>query len=83
MGVPSACILMHELVKLLHYAGAHDVVLFRMGTSGGLGGSGEFISLQHCLLYFTFFIIGIMLLQICHPIDIHNHLLLVIKVEFK
>ena len=37
MGVPSASILLHEVLKLLHYAGAKDVVLFRMGTSGGLG----------------------------------------------
>jgi len=37
MGVPSASILLHELFKLLHYAGAKDVTLFRMGTSGGLG----------------------------------------------
>jgi len=37
MGVPSTSILMHELFKLLHYAGAEDVVFFRIGTSGGLG----------------------------------------------
>ena len=37
MGIPSASILLHEVFKLLHYAGATDVVLFRMGTSGGLG----------------------------------------------
>eukprot|EP00794_Sanderia_malayensis_P003790 gene3790-4313_t len=37
MGVPSATILIHELLKLLHYAGASDVTFFRMGTSGGLG----------------------------------------------
>ncbi len=37
MGVPSATILLHELLKLLKYAGASDVVLFRMGTSGGIG----------------------------------------------
>ena len=37
IGVPSASILLHELFKLLHYAGAKDVSLFRMGTSGGLG----------------------------------------------
>ena len=37
MGMPSASILLHEVFKLLHYAGAKDIALFRMGTSGGLG----------------------------------------------
>lgn len=37
MGVPSACIILNELFKLLHYAGANDVTFFRMGTCGGLG----------------------------------------------
>ena len=30
-------ILLHEVTKLLHYAGAKGVTYFRMGTSGGLG----------------------------------------------
>jgi uridine phosphorylase len=37
MGVPSTSILMHELLKLLHYAGASGVKFLRMGTCGGLG----------------------------------------------
>jgi uridine phosphorylase len=37
MGVPSTSILMHELLKLLHYAEARDVKFLRMGTCGGLG----------------------------------------------
>jgi len=37
MGVPSACIILNELFKLLHYAGAEDVTFFRLGTCGGLG----------------------------------------------
>ena len=37
MGAPSVSILLHELAKLLHYAGATDAVWLRMGTSGGLG----------------------------------------------
>jgi len=37
MGVPSTSILMHELLKLLHYAEATDVKFLRMGTCGGLG----------------------------------------------
>ena len=37
MGMPSLSILLHELIKLVHYAGCEDVVFIRMGTSGGLG----------------------------------------------
>ncbi|KHN81572.1 Uridine phosphorylase 1 [Toxocara canis] len=37
MGVPSLSIMMVETIKLLHYAGASDVTIFRLGTSGGLG----------------------------------------------
>ena len=36
MGGPSISILLHELAKLLQYAGA-DCVWIRIGTSGGLG----------------------------------------------
>lgn len=37
MGVPSISIMLHELIKLLHHAQCHDVILFRLGTSGGVG----------------------------------------------
>ncbi|XP_038078302.1 uridine phosphorylase 2-like [Patiria miniata] len=37
MGMPSISILLHELIKLVHYAGCKDVVFIRMGTCGGLG----------------------------------------------
>lgn len=37
MGVPSISIMLHELIKLLHHAQCHSVVLFRLGTSGGVG----------------------------------------------
>lgn len=37
MGAPSLSILMHEILKLIHYAGCKDVVLIRIGTSGGIG----------------------------------------------
>ncbi|KAJ8012828.1 hypothetical protein DPEC_G00046930 [Dallia pectoralis] len=37
MGVPSISIMLHELIKLLHHAHCHNVVLFRIGTSGGVG----------------------------------------------
>lgn len=37
MGMPSLSILLHEITKLLHYAGAADVTYLRIGTSGGLG----------------------------------------------
>lgn len=37
IGVPSLMVIMHEILKLLHYSGAQDVKFFRIGTSGGLG----------------------------------------------
>ncbi|XP_034041911.1 LOW QUALITY PROTEIN: uridine phosphorylase 2-like [Thalassophryne amazonica] len=37
MGVPSISIMLHELIKLLYHAKCQGVVLFRLGTSGGLG----------------------------------------------
>ena len=30
-------VLLHEMFKLLSHAGAKDVTIFRLGTSGGLG----------------------------------------------
>ncbi|XP_067843530.1 uridine phosphorylase 2-like isoform X2 [Heptranchias perlo] len=37
MGVPSISIMLHELIKLLHHAKCRDVVVIRLGTSGGIG----------------------------------------------
>ncbi|XP_076858693.1 uridine phosphorylase 2 isoform X2 [Brachyhypopomus gauderio] len=37
MGVPSISIMLHELIKLLYHARCRDVILFRIGTSGGIG----------------------------------------------
>lgn len=37
MGMPSMLIFLHELAKLLDYAGAQDVKFIRIGTSGGVG----------------------------------------------
>jgi uridine phosphorylase len=37
MGQPSISILLHELAKLLMYAGARDFTFVRIGTSGGIG----------------------------------------------
>ncbi|KAL3207964.1 hypothetical protein MRX96_039386 [Rhipicephalus microplus] len=36
MGAPSMSILLHEVFKLLHYARCRDVLMFRIGTSGGV-----------------------------------------------
>lgn len=36
MGMPSMSILLHEITKLMHYAGASDFTFIRVGTSGGL-----------------------------------------------
>lgn len=37
IGCPSMSILLHELIKLIHYAKCKDVTFFRLGTSGGVG----------------------------------------------
>ncbi|KAM7105782.1 uridine phosphorylase 2 [Molossus nigricans] len=37
MGIPSMSIMLHELIKLLHYAQCWDVTIIRIGTSGGIG----------------------------------------------
>ncbi|CAN7979605.1 unnamed protein product [Ixodes pacificus] len=37
MGAPSLSILMHEILKLVHYADCKNVVFIRIGTSGGIG----------------------------------------------
>ena len=37
IGMPSMLILLHELAKLLHYAGMEDVTFLRIGTCGGVG----------------------------------------------
>uniref|UniRef100_A0A915A0I4 Nucleoside phosphorylase domain-containing protein n=1 Tax=Parascaris univalens TaxID=6257 RepID=A0A915A0I4_PARUN len=37
MGNPSISIMLVEVIKLLHYAGASNVRAFRLGTSGGVG----------------------------------------------
>jgi uridine phosphorylase len=37
MGCPSLSILLNEIMKLLFYAGCHDVTFFRIGTCGGIG----------------------------------------------
>ena len=37
MGVPSMTIMLHEVIKMLYYAGAKDATIIRIGTSGGIG----------------------------------------------
>lgn len=37
MGVPSLSIMLIETIKLLHYAGAENVTIIRLGTCGGIG----------------------------------------------
>merc|ERR1711974_19468 len=37
IGMPSMLIFLHEVTKLLHYAGVEDVTYFRIGTCGGIG----------------------------------------------
>lgn len=40
MGMPSIGILLHELIKLVHYAGIKDPTFIRIGTCGGFGKKG-------------------------------------------
>jgi len=37
MGIPSAGILLHEVIKLMYHAGVKDPVFIRIGTCGGIG----------------------------------------------
>ncbi|XP_061460894.1 uridine phosphorylase 1-like isoform X3 [Rhineura floridana] len=37
IGMPSIAIMLHEVIKLLHHANCSNVVIIRMGTSGGIG----------------------------------------------
>ena len=37
MGIPSAGILLHEVIKLMYHAGVKDPVFIRLGTCGGIG----------------------------------------------
>ncbi|XP_006010743.1 uridine phosphorylase 1 [Latimeria chalumnae] len=37
MGIPSMAIMLHELIKLLYHAKCTDVIIIRIGTSGGIG----------------------------------------------
>ena len=37
IGCPSMSILLHEMIKLVNYAGCKDVTFFRIGTCGGIG----------------------------------------------
>jgi len=37
MGMPSASILLHEVIKLMHHAGVKNPVFIRLGTCGGIG----------------------------------------------
>lgn len=37
MGIPSAGILLHEVIKLMYHAGVKDPIFIRIGTCGGIG----------------------------------------------
>lgn len=37
MGMPSFSILLHEMIKLMHYAKCQDPIFIRIGTCGGIG----------------------------------------------
>lgn len=50
-------VIMHETLKLLHYAEAQDVRFFRIGTSGGLGMTlFNIIILLHIHLFWKMFL---------------------------
>lgn len=37
IGMPSLSVVLHEILKLIHFAKCSDVKIFRLGTSGGIG----------------------------------------------
>jgi len=37
IGMPSLSVVLHEILKLIHFAKCSDVRIFRLGTSGGIG----------------------------------------------
>ncbi|XP_067685550.1 uridine phosphorylase 1-like isoform X2 [Haliotis asinina] len=37
IGVPSMLVVLHEILKMLHYAGSSEVTFIRIGTCGGIG----------------------------------------------
>lgn len=39
MGIPSIAIMLHELIKLLYHSKCTNVIIVRIGTSGGIGSS--------------------------------------------
>lgn len=47
MGIPSIAIMLHELIKLLHYSHCTDVTIIRIGTSGGIGTIYSFTCFYH------------------------------------
>lgn len=59
MGVPSISIMLHELIKLLYHAHCRDVMLFRIGTSGGIG---TFKLRFRVLFYDNIYVLKLMLL---------------------
>merc|ERR1719330_111173 len=46
--MPSLLVALHELAKLLHYAGARDAAFIRIGTSGGIGSEPGVIIVSSC-----------------------------------
>ena len=59
MGVPSVTIMLHEIIKLLHYANANDPIIIRIGTSGGVGKSACVFILtdKQCTLITTWYVV--------------------------
>ncbi|KAL4003727.1 uridine phosphorylase [Acanthocheilonema viteae] len=47
IGVPSISIIIVELIKLLYYAKAKDVIAIRMGTSGGVGAAAGVVVISN------------------------------------
>uniref|UniRef100_UPI00358F136A uridine phosphorylase 1-like isoform X1 n=2 Tax=Myxine glutinosa TaxID=7769 RepID=UPI00358F136A len=54
MGVPSISILLHELFKLLYHADSRNVLIFRIGTSGGIGLEAGTVVVSHAAVNHKF-----------------------------
>lgn len=50
MGIPSMTILLHEVIKLIHYAKCKDVTFIRVGTCGGIGVPGGVVVVSNATL---------------------------------
>ena len=72
MGVPSITILLHEMMKLCHYAGAQDAIFIRIGTSGGIGKTCT-CTCMYCNMYMYVYRYTVHVCILVQLIQVHVH----------